>query len=110
MTVSLRDALAPVVTSLSPALISNASPRLLTIRGSNFQPGATVDLEAIKPGAVTYVNSSTLTVLVAAGVPVGTYTLTVTNPDGLSASLPAALAVGSGPVMEHWVFIPVVRR
>ena len=47
VTVSLRGALAPVVTSLSPALISNASPRLLTIHGSNFQPGATVDLEAI---------------------------------------------------------------
>ncbi|RIK37112.1 MAG: hypothetical protein DCC58_18450, partial [Chloroflexi bacterium] len=87
----------PVVSSVSPASGSNASAVILTISGSGFVSGATVQLNTTPLGNVQFVGSSTLQATVPAGFAVGVYHLTVTNPDGGSATLDAAYVVTAPP-------------
>lgn len=45
---------------------------------------------------MVWVSGTTLTATVPAGLGAGAYTVTVTNPDGLSGALPNAFTVTSG--------------
>jgi hypothetical protein len=90
-------ALAPTVSSVSPTSGHNALANTVTINGANFQNGATVNLGTTSLTNVTFVNTTQVTATVQAGIVVGTYGITVTNPDNLSATLANAYTVTTAP-------------
>ncbi len=81
------------VSGVTPNNVSNGNAVILTISGSDFADGAVASLNGYGSLSTTFVNANTLTAVLPAGVPVGSYTLTVTNPDTTAASLPNALTV-----------------
>jgi hypothetical protein len=91
--------LRPKVTSIIPSSGFNTGSVNVTIRGSDFQSGATAKLTLagqndINGSNVNVVNSSTITcafnIKGAAG---GNWNVVVTNPDGAEGSLPAGFKV-----------------
>jgi len=99
---ALVDPIAPTVTAIDPASSANDIDTPVTITGADFASGATgtVAPAASRGGTpltnVTFVDSSTLTATVPWGMDPGVYDLTVTNPDGGTASLPSAFTVTPG--------------
>ncbi|HGY90808.1 MAG TPA: hypothetical protein ENK43_06530 [Planctomycetes bacterium] len=74
----------PTITSVSP--VGAAAGVVVTISGSGFQPGAQVDIDGV-PVTVSSVQGGQITFLAPATSGCD-QTLTVTNPDGQSASTP----------------------
>ncbi len=76
----------PTITSFTPNTVTTNSTTTITVTGSNFDPGAKVDLDTGGTASSVTVNSSTsLTfTLTADNTPaaVGTRTVKVTNPNG----------------------------
>ncbi len=96
----------PVLSAVKPVTGYNTRPIQLTITGNNFNTGAAVEIAregTTIPGTVTSLLSSKIIVTCdISDVPTGQYTLTVTNPDGLSATRSNAftvLAPGPSPVI-----------
>jgi hypothetical protein len=96
----------PTVTDVTPASPAiSANPQLLTISGTGFLPGATVDVAPssvvsapatlISGDAVKNLTSTSLQVLAPLYIP-GTWTIIVTNPDGKSGQTTLRLA-GTAP-------------
>lgn len=77
---------APSIRELGPR--TGSPGHLVEIIGENFQPGASVRFGPTQSLGVTFVNSSLLRATVPSGS--GTVTATVTNPDGVSATLAGA--------------------
>ncbi len=93
-----RQALAALVISgVAPSTVSNNQDTQLTITGTDFQSGATVSLDGHGALATSYFSSTTLTASLPAGVPLGVYSLTVTNPDATWYTLDNALTVVATP-------------
>jgi len=91
-----RQALAALaITSVTPSTVSNSQAAQLTITGTDFQPSAAVSLDGFGALATSYFSSTTLTASLPAGVPVGVYSLTVTNPDATWYTLDSALTVAA---------------
>ncbi len=87
----------PTVLSITPDQGSNSAPVLATIQGANFLGTPAVTLGSFSV-AVDATTADTIVGWVPAGIPPGTYDLTVTNPDGQSDTLPAAYtALGPPP-------------
>lgn len=82
-----------IITSINPDLISNHQINTLSINGIDFQIGAIVSLEGYGSLITSFFSSTTLLAEVPSGIPVGTYTVTVTNPDQVSYSLINSLVV-----------------
>jgi uncharacterized repeat protein (TIGR01451 family) len=80
----------PTPVSITPAQGCNDVPVDVTIVGSNFALGATAKLGGWALLNVTWVNENTLTASVPQDIVVGSYDLTVTNPDGSSGTLGGA--------------------
>ena len=87
----------PRALSITPNHGRNDQETPVTIGGSDFQPLPAAYLGGTPLLDVTYISSSTLTATVPAGMAVGIYTLTVTNPDSQSATLPDAFTVTYPP-------------
>ncbi len=86
----------PVITSFTPASGPATGGTVVAISGSNFQNGATVkfgDAAAVS----TTVNNATSISAIAPVHAAGDVTLTVTNPDGQSASLGTYTYTAPGP-------------
>lgn len=83
----------PSLTSVIPATVVNDTSHALTLTGSGFEATPTVTLGTLPLPAVGFVNTTTLTATLPAGIPAQVYTVTVTNPDGLTGTLPHALTV-----------------
>lgn len=92
------------VTSVTPSSTPNGVDTPITITGTGFTAGLSGTV-VITPPTVRldnrtltggWVSSTTLTTTVPAGMDPGVYTVTVTNPDGQSGSLPSALTVTQG--------------
>jgi len=83
----------PSVSQISPTVASALGGTLITITGANFLSGATVSFGQNIATNVNFVNSGTLTATAPPSTnnAEGSVTVTVTNPSGLSASLPAGL-------------------
>ena len=81
------------IISINPNTVSNDRNNTLTITGSDFQTGALVSLDGYGNLITSYFSNTTLMADVPAGIPVGIYTVTVTNPDLTTASLQNALTV-----------------
>ncbi len=99
--------LPPTVSAIDPSAAYNDIDTSVTITGTNFATGAggtippTVSLANTPSGStpltdVALVDATILTATVPWGMDAGTYDLTVTNPDGGTASQPAAFTVGAG--------------
>jgi hypothetical protein len=83
----------PTLAGSSPAQAYSFQATPITITGSNFLATSTVRLGHVKLTGLRFVNSTTLTATVPAGMSGGSYTLTVTNPDSQSTTLPNAFTV-----------------
>ncbi|HTB09468.1 MAG TPA: hypothetical protein VK704_06625, partial [Acidimicrobiales bacterium] len=114
-TASLADAVtvssAVTVTSAAPSPIyENTGANTITISGSNFETGATIAFTSDVDGttitsSVTSVSADGSTIVASVtptntktsgAATVGTYDVTVSNPDGGSATLTAGFAVTNG--------------
>lgn len=89
---------APVVTSINPASTKAATLQRFTLAGSNFQLGATVVFTSPAGSTLTTtaVTNSESEIVLTATFPsngVGPWNVTVTNPDGGSATVQNALEV-----------------
>jgi Bacterial Ig-like domain/IPT/TIG domain len=95
----------PTLTSASPnQLGQGASAQPVTLTGTDFVSGATVSTpggSGVSVGTVQFVDAQHLTVplTVAADATVGTVALTVTNPDGGSATCSNCLTITAAPVV-----------
>jgi photosystem II stability/assembly factor-like uncharacterized protein len=96
---------APTVTGVSPATAPNDLNTPIVISGTNFTAELSgtqvltvplVYLGNARLEDVGWVDTATLTATVPWGLSLGVYTLTVTNPDGQSGSLPQAFTVTQG--------------
>jgi hypothetical protein len=75
--------------TISPSSVPASGGTMLTIRGSGFQSGTTVSING-KTAVATFKDINTLSV-VTPGLTPGRQRMTVTNPDGETVSLDAAL-------------------
>jgi hypothetical protein len=71
----------PTISSVSPSSITWKTNTTVTINGTNFLTGVTVSAPGATLGTVTRVSSTQITAVVNYGSK-GTYSITVTNPDG----------------------------
>jgi len=93
----------PAITSISPTRGGTNSTVSVTIRGSNFQNGATVKLmPLIQSSGVTVSSSTTINcVFKLTGAEKGKYNVIVTNPDGQSDTMVGGFTIGeSAPVIS----------
>jgi hypothetical protein len=82
---------APIISSLSPTVGSFGIP--ITVNGSGFTPsGNTVSFDAINEGLNLASNGTSLTFNVPSQTPPGSYSLTVSNANGTSNSMPFTVA------------------
>ena len=84
---------APTVTSVSPSSGPSMGGQQVTINGSGFESGATVDFGPSQASDVRLVSASQLTVVTPPG-PGGSIDVTVTNPDGGTVTAPSAYTYG----------------
>jgi photosystem II stability/assembly factor-like uncharacterized protein len=92
----------PVINNVTPQDLPSLTNMNITVTGQSFAPTPTLTLTLgdVLLQDVTVINTRTLTALVPWGLPVGSYTLTLTNPDGLSATL--ANACNLIPESGNW--------
>lgn len=81
------------VTGIDPAQVTTGQAAEITVQGSNFTAATTVQLDGYGPLPTTVVNASTLRAAIPASLPVGQYTVRVSDPQGGNANAPAPLAV-----------------
>lgn len=82
-----------LITGVSPNTISNQQSNTITVTGIDFVMGAVISLGNFGSLNTSFFSNTTLLAVVPPGIPVGIYTITVTNPDSSSASLPNSLSV-----------------
>jgi len=87
---------APTVTNITPPSASNDMSVRITVTGAGFVAPPVVGLGNITLNDVGWVSSTVLTATVPWGLPPDVYTLTVSNPNGESSSLPNAFTVTQG--------------
>jgi hypothetical protein len=105
-TVTLESAPDPILTSVAPDAVTNEVTRTVTLTGEHFQPGLTVTVGTTAMTA-RVLSPTTVEVTVPRGTADGTYDVTVTNPDGQSATLSDALEIRD-PV--YVVYLPMVVK
>ena len=76
----------PTITSLDPVQGPNSGGTIVSIYGAGFVSGATVNFGALSATSVSWLAASTLTCM-APPQAAGRVDVTVTNPDGLAATL-----------------------
>jgi uncharacterized repeat protein (TIGR03803 family) len=79
----------PAVTGVSPSGGPVSGGTVVTISGTDFQPGGTVDFGGTAAAGVTYVSATTIYALTPVHA-AGAVTVTVTNPDLQAGSLASA--------------------
>ncbi|MCL4233785.1 MAG: IPT/TIG domain-containing protein [Deltaproteobacteria bacterium] len=81
------------VTSATPAEVEEGADASLTIAGTGFEDGATVDVGGTALTDVTVGSATEITGTLPAGLAVGSYDVTVTNPDTLFGVLADGVTV-----------------
>lgn len=71
----------PMIGSIDPNLIFNDTATTITVTGSGFVSGAVVSLKNYGALATSFDGANQLRAVVRPGLPAGTYTVVVTNPD-----------------------------
>ncbi|MFN8490070.1 MAG: CARDB domain-containing protein [Caldilineaceae bacterium] len=92
----------PALLEVYPERGSASLPNEITLMGSNFADGASVQLGTTPPMTlpVTFISDTLLRATVPNGLTAGLYAITVTNPDGKSNTLAAAYTVLSATVND----------
>jgi len=89
-----------LITSVTPSVISTLQDNTITITGIDFVAGSIVSLDGYSSLSTSFFSNTTLLALVPSGIPIGTYTVTVTNPDSSMASIDNSLSVtNTAPTM-----------
>ena len=94
--ISLLEADAPAISAIAPTLMYNHVANTLTVTGANFLPGAVVKV-GTQSLTTTYISATQLQATVLAGLAVGVYDVSVTNPDDKAAVLPNSLHIENPP-------------
>jgi hypothetical protein len=81
------------ISGIQPGQVSSVASAQLTISGSDFADGAVASLEGYGQLNTIFVSATTLRANLPAGLTPGSYTITVTNPDGKYYSLYNAISV-----------------
>lgn len=81
------------ISGVQPGQVSSMASAQLTINGSDFADGAVASLEGYGQLNTTFLSATTLRAALPAGLAAGSYTITVTNPDGRYYSLYSAVTV-----------------
>jgi hypothetical protein len=102
--------LPPQITAISPISATNDLTTTLTVSGSNFVAGAQARLGASYTLPTTFISPNVLTATLSPGRPSGSYTVTVTNPDGQSATLSNGFALAQPQEDYYSVYLPVVIK
>jgi hypothetical protein len=87
---------APTVTGVAPSSGPSGGGAIVTVSGTEFQPGATVTFGETAAAAVTYVSAKVLYALAPAHA-AGNVSVRVTNPDLQAATLASAFTYLPGP-------------
>lgn len=90
LTIVELDSVPPGIGSVTPA--SGTAGSLVNIRGTGFVAGTSIAVNGISASS-SFVDASTLSVTIPAGVQKGTAQFTLTTPDGSKFSLDAAFRV-----------------
>ncbi|HEY8491539.1 MAG TPA: IPT/TIG domain-containing protein [Dehalococcoidia bacterium] len=88
---------APVIRQVLPERARTDGQVFLVIRGDGFQPGATVQVGDRTAGRATWVNAQTVTAVLSPPLDPGEREVRVTNPDGSTAVMPAAMVLEAPP-------------
>lgn len=80
---------APIITTISPNSGAMSGNYIIDINGENFQKNAKVTIGSTQLNLYSYVSANKVKVMVPASSTVGTVDVTITNPDGQSATLSA---------------------
>lgn len=81
------------VTSVTPATFELGATTTITITGTGFIEGTTVELSGIGTVADTFINDTTLTVNLPGSITAGTYDVTVSDPTPETATLTDAFTI-----------------
>src|SRR5205814_1692952 len=87
------------ISSVSPSSVPTAGGSVVTMTGSNFKSGASVNFGGTNSTAVTFISAGQLNAMAPAHA-VGTVNATVTNLDGTSATLSGALTYSAAPTVS----------
>ena len=90
---------APVISSLSPQQIEPQTDVEVTLNGQRFEDGCEVELDGTL-AAVTFVNSTQVTINTGSELDSGTYSVRLINPVGLRNTFDNGLVVDGSP---EWV-------
>ena len=102
---------APGVGAVSPNAALPGATLTATIRGVNFQPGATASVGSGVTVTSTYVSPTELSaaIVIDAGAPPGAHNVTVTNPDGRSGTRVAGFTVIPPPARLSLAYLGTLR-
>lgn len=76
---------APTITSISPSILPTSGGETLTLNGSNFQNGATVEIDGLPCTSYTLVSSTQATCIIPS-ITAGSNTITFLNTNGTNTS------------------------
>ena len=99
-TLTINPAAPPVISLVSPVTGSTNGGQTVTITGTNFEVGATVNFGPAQTSLVNVSSPASLTVTTPASAP-GLVSVSVNNPDGNTFSLPNAFTYGIPPVISE---------
>jgi len=97
--VVISNGVDPSVTGADSLTGSGASGTLVTLTGTNFSPEAAVTFNGV-PASQVVLNGNVTLGVTAPALAQGSYTVTVTNPDGRSATLAAQYVVRPTPAVQ----------
>lgn len=114
VTTTLQTADAPQLISVAPVTVTNDVAAVVTLTGVNFMPGADVTMQQgstiITLNNVTVLSANQATAVIPAGIDVGVYSITWTNPDDQSATLADAIQVYLPLPPGYTLYLPVIHR
>ncbi|HEV8320171.1 MAG TPA: IPT/TIG domain-containing protein [Myxococcota bacterium] len=96
----------PDLVSVEPPTICTGGG-MLTLAGTGFRDGATVDVGGMAASTVDVVSDMQIDATIGGGLDPGVYDVTVTNAEGCSDTLPGAVTIVPGPIV-FFVDPPVV--
>ena len=96
----------PGLISVEPSRMPNNVSMTITIVGTDFLATPTVTISPSLSLDVSFINTVTLTATVPAGLPLGVYTMTVTNPDAQFDTFPKAITITEAAPVAAFSAVP----
>lgn len=105
-------ALAPQISSVFPDCvdINEIETAIVNIYGSNFVSGASVTVGGQPAANVSVISASKIQIFLPSTLGVGTYDMTVINPDTQSDTLADAVTVQDGPCALYNLYLPITLK